>query len=151
MDTNELKLSEIIDNKGFKAVAEAIRKSTVTLLFVQAEKRQYEIRYGVAQTLQSKSKSAIDLAEYIGDFLSFYNSETAMKADKGVHLRRSIREDELTQFYSLLDKFSEKSKLVGALLASYGFANGFAKNTTTKDNDIEYIDDEQVDEQLIYN
>jgi hypothetical protein len=121
MDTQELKLSEIIDNDGFKAVANAIRKSTVTLLMNKKD-AEYDIRYGVAQTLQSKAKSKEDLAEYIGDFISLYNSENAMKAaDKKIKFRRSyVKDDELSSFYLLLDKFS--SKLVGALLASYGFA-----------------------------
>ena len=142
MDTNDLKLSEIINNVGFRAIAEAIRKSTVILLSTPKEARQYEVRYGVAQTLQSKSKSAQDLAEYIGDFISLYNSETAMKADKGIHLRRNVRENELNEFCALLDKFSEKPKLVGALLASYGFA----KKAAEQDDESEQILDEQIED-----
>ena len=135
MDTQELKLKEIIENNGFKSVAEAIRKSTVTLLSTPKDARKYEVRYGVAQALQSKSKSAADLAEYIGDFISIYNSETAMKADKGIYLRRNIRENELTEFYSLLDKFP--SKLVGALLASYGFAKSATEQESESEQDFE--------------
>ena len=142
MDTNELKLSEIINNVGFRAVAEAIRKSTVTLLSAPKEARQYEVRYGVAQTLQSKSKSTQDLAEYIGDFISLYNSETAMRADKQIYLRRNVRENELTEFYSLLDKFSAKPKLIGALLASYGFA----KKAAEQDDESEQILEEQIED-----
>jgi pantoate kinase len=141
MDTNNLQLSEIINNKGFKAIAEAIHKSTVTLLRKPNNARKYEVRYGVAQKLQSKSKSVADLAEYIGEFISLYNSETTMKADKGIYLRRNIREDEITDFYSLLDKFSTKSRLVGALLASYGFA----KNTNEEDCKSEQDFDKQID------
>jgi hypothetical protein len=132
METSDLKLAEIIGNNGFKAVAEAIRKSTLSLLTVSKDDRQYEIRYGVAQTLQSKSKSGADLAEFIGEFISLYNSETAMKSDKGINLRRNIRENELFEFYSLLDKFP--SKLVGALLASYGFALPAKDNLSTNEN-----------------
>jgi hypothetical protein len=137
MDTN-LKLSEIINNDGFKAIAEAIRKSTVTLLRTPKDARQYEIRYGVAQTLQGKSKSSADLAEYIGEFISLYNSETAMKADKGIYRRRTIRENELTEFYLLLDKFP--AKLVGALLASYGFALSAQEANKQELNDDETTD-----------
>lgn len=139
MDTQELKLSEIISNNGFKAVAEAIRKSTVSLLTVPKDARKYDVRYGVAQVLQSKSKSSADLVEYVGDFISFYNSETAMKSDKGINLRRNIRENELTEFYLLLDKFP--SKLVGALLASYGFALAKKDNKSSEE-----VDDENPNE-----
>lgn len=118
MDT---KLREIVENKGFVAVAKAIRQSTVNLQYTPKENRKYEVRYGVAQTLQVKSKTPEDLAEYIGEFIAVYNAETARQTEKsGQALRANVREDELTEFYALLDRFS--SKLVGAMLASYGFA-----------------------------
>jgi hypothetical protein len=121
MDTQNLKLMEIIGNKGFQAVAKAIRKSTVSLQYTPKDARQYDIRYGVAPALQIKSRSSEDLAAFIGEFISTYNAETARYAEKnGKSLRANVREDELNDFYSLLDKYS--SQLVGALLASYGFA-----------------------------
>ncbi len=121
METKELKLSEIISNPGFQAVAKAIRNSTISLQFMPTENRKYEVRYGLAQELQSKSKSKKDLSEFIGEFISFYNSETARSYEKeGRTYRSTVRSDELNEFYSLLDKYP--SKLIGALLASYGFA-----------------------------
>lgn len=121
MDNQELNLKSIIENEGFKAVAEAIRKSTVSLQYLQKDLRKYEVRYGVAQALQTKSKTKTDLAEYIGEFISLYNAETSRKAEKGDSaFRKNVREDKLSQFYELLDNHS--SKLIGALLASYGYA-----------------------------
>lgn len=121
MDNQEINLKSIIENEGFKAVAEAIRKSTVSLQYLQKDQRKYEIRYGVAQALQTKSKTKTDLAEYIGEFISLYNAETSRKAEKGESVfRKNVREDKLSLFYELLDYHS--SKLIGALLASYGFA-----------------------------
>lgn len=121
MNMSEFKISEIISNEGFQKVAYAIRKSTVILQYTPKNKRRFEIRYGLAQTLQNKSKSAIDLAEFIGEFAASFNSETARYAEKNNKvLRANIRENELSMFYGLLDKYP--SKVVGALLASYGFA-----------------------------
>lgn len=121
MDKQEINLKSIIENDGFKAVAEAIRKSTVSLQYTSKKRRKYEIRYGVAQALQTKSKTKADLAEYIGDFISLYNAETSRKAEKDNRaFRKNVREDKLSLFYELLDNYP--SKLVGALLASYGFA-----------------------------
>ncbi len=121
MDTQNLKLMEIIENKGFQAIAKAIRKSTVSLQYTPKDARKFDIRYGVAQTLQTKSKSPEDLAAFIGEFISLYNAETARYAEKnGASPRSNVREDELCEFFTLLDKYS--SRLVGALLASYGFA-----------------------------
>jgi hypothetical protein len=117
----DFKISEIISNEGFQKVAYAIRKSTVTLQYTPKDQRKFEIRYGLAQTLQNKSKSSEDLAEFVGDFIATFNAETARYAEKtGTVLRANIRENELTQFYGLLDKYP--SKVVGALLASYGFS-----------------------------
>lgn len=121
MDTKELKLMEIIENKGFQAIAKAIRNSTVSLQYTPKENRKFEVRYGVAQSLQIKAKSPEDLAAYIGEFIALYNAETARNFEKGGDGKRiTVREDELNDFYSLLDLYP--SYLIGALLASYGFA-----------------------------
>lgn len=122
METKELKLSEIIQNEGFKAVAKAIRKSTVTLQYTPKDQRKFEIRYGLAQQLQNKSKSKEDLATFIGEFVGTYNAETARGAEKneGEVFRANVKDEELIQFYTLLDE--NPPRLLGALLASYGFA-----------------------------
>lgn len=138
MDNQELNLKSIIENEGFKTVAEAIRKSTVSLQYLPKKQRKYEIRYGVAQALQIKSKTKTDLAEYIGDFVSLYNAETSRKAEKdGRAFRKNVREDKLSQFYELLDGHS--SKLIGALLASYGFA--LPNKEQSDENELDFIDE----------
>ena len=129
-----LNLMEIINNEGFQAVAKAIRKSTVTLQYTPKDKRKYEVRYGIAQTLQTKSKSKEDLAEFIGEFIATYNSETARYYEKkGESYRSNVREDELIKFYALTDQYS--SRLIGSLLASYGFALTAKENNDVKDNE----------------
>jgi len=139
MDT---KLREVVENKGFVAVAKAIRQSTVNLQYTPKENRKYEVRYGVAQALQVKSKTPEDLAEYIGEFIATYNAETARQTEKsGQALRANVREDELTECYSLLDKFS--SKLVGAMLASYGFALSAKKQEGIEGEDISIKESEE--------
>ncbi len=114
-------LMNIINNEGFQAIAKAIRNSTVTLQYVKSKglKPKFDIRYGVAQSLQNKSKTSDNLATYIGSFIASFNAESGMKAEKK-EFRKRVTETELTEFYSLLDNNS--SKLVGALLASYSFA-----------------------------
>ncbi len=122
MDNETLNLSEIIANEGFKAVAQAIRKSTVSLQYTPKTARNFDIRYGLAQEIQNKSKSKIDLTIFIGEFVATYNAETAKVAEKngGKSFRSNVKDEELAQFYALLDK--HPSRLIGALLASYGFA-----------------------------
>jgi hypothetical protein len=122
---NEIKIAEIISNEGFLKVAYAIRKSTVDII---GKESLFEVRYGIAQQLQIKSKSKTDLAEFIAEFIGMYNDETAKKQanfkiendESRKKLRQRVSDKELNLFYSLLDTYP--SKLVGALLASYGFA-----------------------------
>ncbi len=142
---SDFKISEIISNEGFQKVAYAIRKSTVTLQYTPKDQRKFEIRYGLAQTLQNKSKSATDLAEFVGEFIATFNAETARYAEKtGTVLRANIRENELSLFYGLLDKYP--SKVVGALLASYGFALTEKEAAKTNAEDV-LTSDESAEEQ----
>jgi len=137
---NDFKISEIISNEGFQKVAYAIRKSTVTLQYTPKDQRKFEIRYGLAQTLQNKSKSTNDLAEFVGEFIATFNAETARYAEKtGTALRANIRENELSQFYELLDNYP--SKVVGALLASYGFALTEKEASKAATEDISTLDE----------
>jgi hypothetical protein len=120
----EPNLKEIIENKGFQAVAYAIRYSTVKIQYNKdfwETQLGYKIRYGLAQELQNKSKSKDDLISFIGDFIGTYNYETArVKEKKKSPGRENIRADELNEFFILLNNNS--SRLIGAMLSSYGFA-----------------------------
>lgn len=161
MDTKGLNLKEIIENEGFKAVAKAIRKSTVSLQYTPKDQRKFEIRYGFAQQLQNKSKSKEDLATFIGEFIGFYNAETASYVDKlnknpkatmhqeassqsftgeklSIAPRATVKDSELNEFFEILNQ--QPSRLIGALLASYGFA------LTTKENPI--VEDEESSDDL---
>lgn len=131
MDTKELNLTEIINNEGFIAIATAIRRSTISLQYTPKDQRKFEIRYGLAQQLQNKSKSKADLATFIGEFVALYNSETGRYAEKndGRAPRATVKDSELMEFYKIIDK--NPPRLIGALLSSYGFA------LTSKDRAVE--------------
>lgn len=142
MDTQELNLTEIIENDGFQAVATAIRKSTITLQYTPKDQRKFEIRYGLAQQLQNKSKSKEDLATFIGEFIGTYNAETGRFAEKnGKAPRATVKDGELLEFYQLLDKNS--SRLIGALLSSYGFALASKENVPNQSDDNSEFDNEE--------
>jgi len=140
MDTQELNLTEIINNDGFQAVAKAIRKSTISLQYTPKDQRKFEIRYGLAQQLQNKSKSKSDLATFIGEFVGTYNAETGRYAEKnnGKAPRATVKDVELNNFYQLIDENS--ARLIGALLASYGFALTTKENTNTQEEETEQVD-----------
>ena len=134
---NDFKISEIISKEGFLKVAKAIRESTVRLQYQNKEQRKFGIRYGLAQTLQNKSKSHVDLAEFIGEFVTLYNAETARYKENNPNvdpktIRAMVKENELTEFYNIIDQHPNRSKAIGALLASYGFALTGSKSTASE-------------------
>lgn len=121
METENIKLTEIIENNGFQSIAKAIRKSTVSLQYTPKDQRKFEIRYGLAQEIQNKSKSKTDLATFIGEFTGAYNAETARVKEKtGESFRANVKDEEILKCIQLLDKYP--SRLVGSLLSAYGFA-----------------------------
>lgn len=145
MNMSNLKISDVISNDGFQKVAAAIRNSTVILQGAKSrgQKIDFEIRYGTAQKLQNKSRTSNDLAAFIGDFVGTYNAETARKAEIKRAYRKPVRDNELTLFYELLDKYP--SKVVGALLASYGFA--LTEKEANKDESENQIESEESTEE----
>ena len=119
------RLSKIINDEGFLAVAGAIRNSTIRLQIksrFQETHKKFEIRYGFAQELINKSKSKDDLVKFMGNFLAKYNSETAKHKEKNAQIlfRPNIRKEDEEKFFLLLDE--HPPHLVGSLLASFGFA-----------------------------
>lgn len=134
---NDFNITEITSNEGFLRIAKAIRESTVRLQYMSKEQRKFNIRYGVAQSLQNKSKSHEDLAEFIGDFVTVYNAETARYKENHPNedpksIRAMVKDVELQQMYEIIERHKTKSKVVGALLASYGFA--LTGNANPSDN-----------------
>lgn len=133
LNNSTMKFKEIISNEGFRAVAAAIRKSTVILQYTSKDSRGFEVQYGLAQKLQSKSKSKDDLIAFVSEFVAKYNAVTAMKAEKnkGEHsFRKPVRNHELDLFFELADEVSPK--VLGAMLAAYGFALDEKKSEETQ-------------------
>lgn len=118
---DNMKFNKIISNDGFKAVAEAIRKSTISLMYTPKDKRKYEVRYGFARNLQNKSKTNEELVTFISDFIASFNTERARKSETKKAYQKPIREDDLIKFYQLIDEVDDP-KMLGAMLAAYGFA-----------------------------
>ena len=115
------KFSNIIENEGLLSIANAIRNSTVRLQYSQS-KPKYKVRYGFAQQLKTKAKSATTLKSFVGDFIGTYNAETARMYEKAktTYGRERITDEQINQFFSLFEFHT--SQEIGAMLASYGFA-----------------------------
>ena len=126
----DISYQKIVENEGFQCIATAIRKSTVILQYTPKDQRKFDIQYGLAQKIKNKSNSKNDLVALIGEFIGKYNSDTARQFEKtGQKLRANVKDKELLAFFELADTVS--SKVLGAMLAAYGFALNKKENTQT--------------------
>lgn len=114
------KLSAILDDPGFCAVAAAVRRATVSAQEQKAMGRDYrEIRYELLHDLRRKrSLPGTQLAEAVAVFVSLYNSENARRRELGKRAPRNVTTEELAQLVALIDEHGPS--IVGALLCAYG-------------------------------
>jgi len=111
-------LMEILQNEGFEAVANAVRRSTVN---AQAQKamniRDYrEIRYDLLPDLRRTRDVPGDMfVETISDFVSKYNVENARRREQKKAAPANVTTEQLLKFMEL-----HNASVVGALLCAYG-------------------------------
>lgn len=122
----------VITSRGFRSIASAIRRSTVSLQYAKGMGNQprFEIRYGLAQELVRHADYADDFIAALSDFITRYNNETAQRFEtsKGDLRRVRITESDLEEIVQLLAKgFSAKT--LARLLVAFGSAK------TSRDKD----------------
>jgi hypothetical protein len=126
MMMGETRFQEIVKCPGFRAVARAIRKSTVTLQYMRRDRRRseldYEIRYGLAQELLRKSNRNEDFLQALSSFVASYNAENARVAEnnKNVWRREAVTDSDLDDIVRLVDQYGAPT--VAHLLIAYGYA-----------------------------
>ncbi|WP_052889266.1 hypothetical protein [Thermogemmatispora carboxidivorans] len=135
--TQDLKLTPILQNKGFQRIASAIREATVN-----AQRRRfqdnnypYEVRYGLGQELLRKIHRRDEFMQALSEFLLHYNAETAREEEKVAqklgralrsedysqhHLRYPVTTSDIDEFATLFDQYP--CELVASMLLSYGYA-----------------------------
>ncbi|QGG48984.1 hypothetical protein [Heliorestis convoluta] len=129
--------SDIINNPGFQAVANAIRRATVSEQYRRARQQDrkprpyYEVHYTLLTDLKRKAGSKKDAIARLSDFISAYNFENARITeiiarspdsfrDEEIMRRPSITDQEITQLIHLIDDFGSEPVIV--LLIAYGSA-----------------------------
>lgn len=121
----------ILNNEGFKNIAKAIRNSTISAQYRNTRNDssiKYPIKYGLAQDIKRKAPYKDELVEYICDFITWYNSETAKAAEKNPELlrtgkiRATVKYQDIEDFISLLEDDKFDSNIVGKLLCAYGYS-----------------------------
>jgi len=116
----EPKLAEIIENEGFRHIAYAIRRSTITPQYLKGES-MYEVRYGLGTNLKRKAAYRDEFINALTEFLQSYNQENAQKFERTKQqMRENYRENDLDEIVRLVDKFG--SEIVCNLLIAYGYA-----------------------------
>ncbi|MEJ5308654.1 MAG: hypothetical protein WHX52_02700 [Anaerolineae bacterium] len=123
MNSDKPVFSEIVQNEGFKAIAYAIRHSTVV---PQARKGKgnkpiVDIRYGLGQQLARKAAYPADFLAEIAEFIHLYNAENAQLREKGRNpFRKNVTTADIEALTALVDQFG--SKVVCQMLVAYGYA-----------------------------
>lgn len=118
------KLSQIINDPGFEAVARAVRQATVTAQNRRARREDVwrEIRYDLLHDLHRTRKvPGHAMVECITEFISHYNRENARRREETKNPKAApanVSDEELRAFLALIDQHG--ASLVGALLAAYG-------------------------------
>ena len=148
----EQDLQEIIDSNGFRHVATAIRRSTVSLQRKKVRVKQgkaqpdeiaYEIRYGLGTDLsRSAATNKRDVfIQALTEFLSKYSAESARVYERtdGRQDRAFVSTSDLEEVVKLVDKFGAKT--VCSLLVAYGYASDW-KGKSEEDDTTEQITEE---------
>lgn len=122
-EMNQPKLVPIIQNEGFRNVADAIRRSTVIPQYIGRKNSRYDIRYGLGQELKRKAQYPDDFAQELSSFMQSYNEENARvyEQSKGeAHGRKAITVQDIEAIVTLIDEYD--SVTICNLLIAFGYA-----------------------------
>lgn len=117
------KLSPILEDPGFRRVAEAIRRSTVIPQYQKAQGRDmlYEIRYGLGDKLLRHAQYADEFAQELSRFMYDYNHENARKSEtRKQQFRSNLTVEDVASIVALIDEHGAPT--VANLLVAFGYA-----------------------------
>lgn len=137
------KLSPILQDPGFRRVAEAIRRSTVIPQYQKAQGRDtlYEIRYGLGDKLLRHAQNANEFAQELGRFMYDYNHENARKSEtRKQQFRSNLTIEDVAAIVALIDEYDAPT--VANLLVAFGYARDPKLGTT--DNETDHKDESDV-------
>ncbi len=129
MDT---RYSEIVDNPGFRALAAAMRRATVTEQYWKSQGHQsFEIHYGLFASIMRAAEFPDQLVSTLAVFVHQYDAENARHEERltnrkserstdNARHRLRVTTEELDQFIRLID--GRKPQVVAMLLLAYASA-----------------------------
>jgi hypothetical protein len=109
---------EILENPGFRAIADAIRSATVSAQVSKKRGSDYrEIQYGALPELRRKiAEGRDDFMQAVSEFVSSFNTESARRYEQGKSGYR-ISQDDFAAFAHLLDE-NPSWETIGTLLCA---------------------------------
>lgn len=115
-------LTPILEDEGFRNVANAIRKSTLSLVYKDRRKRRYDVRYGLGQDLMRTAQYEKRFIQELTEFMHSFNDETlrVYERSKGNVRRTLITTQDIECVVKLVDEHG--SKTVCNLLVAFGYA-----------------------------
>lgn len=119
----EQKLTPILQDEGFRNVAEAIRRSTVIPQGQKARGRDtlYEIRYGLGDKLLRHAQYPTEFIQELGRFMHDYNRENAQKLEtRKQQFRSNLTMTDIEAIALLIDRYD--SPTIASLLVAFGYA-----------------------------
>ncbi len=131
-DKPEKKLGPILSKSGFKEIATAIRRATVSaqrLASISNTRYPYEVRYGLGLDLLRSAMYPETFIATLGEFIQSYNAESARideriakktLADMPQYHRARITTSAIDDIVALIDEHS--SEVVCKMLVAYGYA-----------------------------
>lgn len=134
------KLAEIIQNEGFRNIAEAIRRSTVIPQGQKARGRDslYDIRYGLGSKLLRHAQYNESFIQELSQFMHDYNRENARKLEtRKQQFRSNITINDIEAIVMLIDKY--KAPTIANLLVAFGYARDPKLGQKAEDEDKEPI------------
>ncbi len=118
------KLTPILENPGFRAIAEAIRRSTVIPQYQKSQGREsiYDIRYGLGDNLVRVAPEKQRFVTELTNFMHLYNRETARLAEtRRMQFRKAITVEDIEMLIELIDEYQD-TELIAGMLVAYGYA-----------------------------
>lgn len=123
MGTNQT-YQKIISNKGFQAIAKAIRNSTIIPII---HKNNKDAIFGLSQKFKIASKDKDSFASEVSQFIQLYNERIMLKDYKKRPHHKYVTTEEFSDFYKLLDD-DYSAKLIAGMLIAFGFAKEVNEN-----------------------
>ena len=119
MSTDQKQYSPILQDEGFRNVANAIRSSTLIPIYQPTP--LYTVRFGLGQDLNRKAQYKDDFIQALSQFMLDYNDETLRVRNRtNRQMRKLITAQDIESVVGLVDEYGART--VCNLLVAFGYA-----------------------------